>query len=289
MILARRARSASACCAMARIIVSLRSTCLISTFDDLDAPGVGLRVEDGLDVDVQLVALGEHLVELVLAEHRAQRGLRELAGRLEEVRHLDDRELRVDDAEIDHRVDLHRDVVARDHVLAAARRAPRAQVHAHHLLDARHDDDQARPLDAAGSARAGTPRRARTRAGRAATPRRGAMTSDQDRTVKVEHAYVIVLSDPFGGSPVDVQQQPVDGGDAQVFAACAAARGSARASARRARAPSLRPRCPPAPRRSRRSCSSRPLTTRRRRARSSMPTSRNTNAALAAATPPISA
>ena len=49
---------------------------------DLDAPGIGLRVEDLLDVDVELLALGQHLVEVVLAEHRAQRRLRELAGRL---------------------------------------------------------------------------------------------------------------------------------------------------------------------------------------------------------------
>ena len=85
---------------------------------DLDAPGVGLLVEDVLDVGVQLVALGQHLVELVLAEHRAQRGLRQLAGRLQIVLDLDDRPLRVDHAEVEHGVDLHRDVVARDHVLA---------------------------------------------------------------------------------------------------------------------------------------------------------------------------
>src|SRR5579884_3653253 len=85
---------------------------------DLDAPGVGLRVEDLLDVVVELVALGEHLVELVLAEHGTQRGLRELAGGGEKILDLDDRLVGVDDAEIDHRIDLDRDVVARDHVLA---------------------------------------------------------------------------------------------------------------------------------------------------------------------------
>ena len=74
-----------------------------------------------LDVGVELLALGQHLVQLVLAEHRAQRRLRELAGGHQEVLHLDDRLLRVDDAEVDHRVHLHRDVVAGDHVLAAAR------------------------------------------------------------------------------------------------------------------------------------------------------------------------
>jgi hypothetical protein len=39
---------------------------------DLDAPGVGLGVEHLLDVEVQAFALGQHLVELVLAQHGAQ-------------------------------------------------------------------------------------------------------------------------------------------------------------------------------------------------------------------------
>ena len=87
------------------------------------------------------------LVELVLAEHRAQRGLRELAGRVEVVLDLDDRVLRIDDAEVDHRVDLDRDVVARDHVLGRHVHHDDAQVDAHHLLDAGDEDDQARALD----------------------------------------------------------------------------------------------------------------------------------------------
>src|SRR5262245_16708493 len=113
----------------------------------LDAPRVGLRIEDLLDIEVELVALGEQLVELVLAEHRAQGGLRELARRLEEIRYLDDRLLRIHHAEIDDRVHLHRHVVARDHILARNVQHHGAQVHAHHLLDAGHDDDEARSLD----------------------------------------------------------------------------------------------------------------------------------------------
>jgi hypothetical protein len=56
--------------------------------------------------------------------------------------------LGVDDAEIDHRVDPHRDVVARDHVLARHVEHQRAQVDAHHLLDVGDQDDQARALHA---------------------------------------------------------------------------------------------------------------------------------------------
>ena len=110
---------------------------------DLDAPGVGLPVEDLLDVAVELVALRQHLVEIVLAEHRAQRHLRELARRLEEIRHLDDRALGIDDAEIEHRVDLHRDVVARDHVLR------RHVIDAHPQIDALHQLHEREPAGSA--------------------------------------------------------------------------------------------------------------------------------------------
>jgi hypothetical protein len=55
----------------------------------LDAPGIGLGIEDLLNVVVELVAFGQHLVQLVLAEHRAQRRLGKLAGRIHEVLDLD--------------------------------------------------------------------------------------------------------------------------------------------------------------------------------------------------------
>src|SRR5262249_37182346 len=47
---------------------------------DLDTPPLGLLVEHVLDVGIELVALGQHLIEIVLAQHPAQRGLRKLAG-----------------------------------------------------------------------------------------------------------------------------------------------------------------------------------------------------------------
>src|SRR5262245_55008954 len=67
---------------------------------DLDPPGLGLLVEDAPDVGVELLALPQHLVEIMLAEHGAQRSLRQLAGRLPEMLDLDDRLLRIDHAEI---------------------------------------------------------------------------------------------------------------------------------------------------------------------------------------------
>src|SRR5579884_1820666 len=50
--------------------------------------------------------------------------------------------------EIDHRIDLDRDVVARDHVLARHVVHDGAQVDAHHLLDDRDHQDEARPAHA---------------------------------------------------------------------------------------------------------------------------------------------
>ena len=90
----------------------------------------------------------EQVVHLVLADHRAQRGLRDLAGGIEGVRHLDDGLAGIDDAEVDHRVHLHRHVVARDDVLLGDVEHDDAQVHLAHLLHDREHDDDARALDA---------------------------------------------------------------------------------------------------------------------------------------------
>ena len=78
----------------------------------LDTPGGGLLVEDGLDVGIKPLPLRQHIVQLVLAQYRAQRRLRQLAGGLKEVLYLDDGTFRVDHPEIQHRVHLHRHVVA---------------------------------------------------------------------------------------------------------------------------------------------------------------------------------
>src|SRR5258705_266557 len=113
---------------------------------DLDAPGLGVQVENLLELLVDLLALREQVVEIQLAERAAQRGLRELGGGVEEVLHLDDGLLRVDHAEVDHRGDLEADVVAGDHVLGRDVPRHRAQVHLHHPVDARDDPVEARAL-----------------------------------------------------------------------------------------------------------------------------------------------
>ena len=74
---------------------------------DLDAPGIGLAIEYCPDVRVQFVALSEHLIKIVLAEDRAQRGLSELAHGVDILLHLDDGALRVDHMEIDDGIDVN--------------------------------------------------------------------------------------------------------------------------------------------------------------------------------------
>src|SRR5262249_55953938 len=114
----------------------------------LDAPGLGLLVEHVLNVGIELVALRQHLVEVVLAQYPAQRGLRELAGGGEIIADLDDRPLGVHHPEIEDGADLDRDVVAGNHILRGHLLDDDAQIDPHHLLDQRHEQEKSRSLGA---------------------------------------------------------------------------------------------------------------------------------------------
>ena len=115
---------------------------------DLDAPGRGVRVDDVLQDPVDLVALGEQLVERVLAEHGAQGRLRDLRRGNEVVLDLRHRRLRIDDAEVGDRGHAHRDVVLGDDLLRRDRERDGAQVGLDHPVDQRHEQDQPRALGA---------------------------------------------------------------------------------------------------------------------------------------------
>ena len=79
--------------------------------------------------------MAEQLIELHLAQHRAQRGLRELRGLVNVVGHLDGGVVGVDHVERDHRVHLEGDVVAGDDVLGRNFEHFLAQGDADHLLE----------------------------------------------------------------------------------------------------------------------------------------------------------
>ncbi|MNV30816.1 hypothetical protein D3C71_1220980 [compost metagenome] len=83
----------------------------------------------------------------MFAEHGPQGGLRQLAGAHKEVFDLNDRLLRVKNPEVEHCVNLHRDVVAGNHILCRHIEHHGAQIHANHLLHHRNQQNQSRPLD----------------------------------------------------------------------------------------------------------------------------------------------
>src|SRR5687767_4254843 len=241
----------------------------------LDAPRVGLRVEHRLDVDIELLALGEQRVELMLAQHGPQGGLRELAGGLEEVRHLDDGVARVDDAEVDHRVHFHRDVVARDDVLRRHVEHARAQVHAHELLDARDDHDQPRAEHALETSQE-KHHRALVLAQDLDRQREQDDAEDHEAKNELDHASTSTVSTR---PSIDLTRRrwPRRTGAAErtrQVSPCTRAQPSAEKSSSASAGAPIR--------------YSRPVTTGRLRLRAAMPTTKKRRAALAAVTPAIS-
>src|SRR2546426_5014544 len=113
---------------------------------DLDAPGLGVLVDDPLELLGDLVARREEVVELDLAEHAPERRLRGRRAAVEIVLYGDHRPLRVHDAEVDDRADLERDVIARDHVLGRDVEGHRLEAHPDHLVDERHEQDEPRAV-----------------------------------------------------------------------------------------------------------------------------------------------
>ena len=115
--------------------------------------GDGVLVEDGLQPHIELLALAQQLVQLDFAQHAAQRGLRQLRRGIQEVGHLHDGQARIDHAEIDHRVHLHGDVVARDDILRRDFERVDAQRNPHDAVDGREYQNHARALWVAAAAR----------------------------------------------------------------------------------------------------------------------------------------
>ena len=79
---------------------------------DGDAPGVGLLVEDALQLVAQRLALGDHLRQLVAADGFAQGGLRAEGDGLDEILDLEDGFLGVPDQPEHDGIHVDRDGVA---------------------------------------------------------------------------------------------------------------------------------------------------------------------------------
>src|SRR3954470_4129927 len=143
MIFARFSRSASACRAMARFMLSGRLDVLELDDGHLDAPLLGLDVEDLADVLVDLVRLGQGLVEGVTAHDGAERGLGDLVDGRSDVLDRDDGADRIVDAVVRDGGDVDADVVAGDDPLGLDRHRDDAQRDAVDAIDERDDEDHA--------------------------------------------------------------------------------------------------------------------------------------------------
>ena len=102
-----------------------------------------MAVDDGLDAEIELVAVGEELVKVYLSEDGAEGGLGVLAGLVDVVGDFDDGVGGVDDAEGDDGVDLEGDVVAGDDVLRWNFHGLLAEGDADDGLDGGEDEDEA--------------------------------------------------------------------------------------------------------------------------------------------------
>ena len=108
----------------------------------LDTPVDGGDVEDLADVEVDPVGLGQRLVQGVLADDLAQRGLGDLVDRGVDVLDRDDRLHRVDDPEVGDRRHVDADVVAGDDALRLDRHRDDPQRHPVQHVDERDDEPQ---------------------------------------------------------------------------------------------------------------------------------------------------
>src|SRR3546814_10900907 len=93
----------------------------VCSSDLFDAPVFGLPVQDFPQIVVEFVALGQHLVQIMLAQYRAQRGLRQLAGGFYVAFDLDHCAVGIHDPKVQYCVHFYRYVVARDDVLGGNR------------------------------------------------------------------------------------------------------------------------------------------------------------------------
>ena len=95
---------------------------------------------------VQLLALGEQIVQFHFAQNRAQRGLRQLLDGVAIILQFHERLLRADHAEINNGIHLQRNVIAGNDVLRGHIPGHHAQGNPHQLIDRPEDEDQSRPF-----------------------------------------------------------------------------------------------------------------------------------------------
>src|ERR1051326_659469 len=110
-----------------------------------EVPPQDIITRDNVTLKVNAVVF-LRVIELDFAENGAKRRLCELRSLIAIVEHFDDGAARLDHAQEHDRVHLQRDVVTRDDVLRRHLERFLAQRHAHHAIDRREHQEDARPL-----------------------------------------------------------------------------------------------------------------------------------------------
>src|SRR5207245_4805581 len=105
-------------------------------------PRFGLPIDDLLQFLVDRLALRKQVIQGGLTEHAAQGRLRHKRSGFEKVLYFHDRGLWIDDPEIHNRIDRHRHVVTRHYLLLLDTDGDDAQIHSHHAIDDRDEENQ---------------------------------------------------------------------------------------------------------------------------------------------------
>src|SRR6202022_1757289 len=114
----------------------------------LGAPGLGVLVDDVLDLVVDARGIRQQLIEAEASDHIAHRGLADLVDGVVDVFDRDHRLFRVGNVIVGDRRDIDRDIVPGDDLLRRYLHRDSAQGYTHHLLDRYEDQRQPGATDA---------------------------------------------------------------------------------------------------------------------------------------------
>ena len=103
-------------------------------------------VENALQPQIDFFPMRKQFVQFLLAQHRPQRGLRELRSLVHVIRNLDHRLVRIDHAQKNDGIHFQRDVVAGNDVLRRNFQRLLPQRHAHDAVNRREYQSHARPF-----------------------------------------------------------------------------------------------------------------------------------------------
>jgi hypothetical protein len=113
---------------------------------DLDAPRLGVLVDDLLELGIELFPLRKELVEVDLPEDAPERGLGKLGGRKEVILDVNDTLEGFYNPEIKDGADFYRDIVPSNNVLRGNLHSDQPEADPDHAVDRGEHQDNPRAL-----------------------------------------------------------------------------------------------------------------------------------------------